>query len=187
MNSHLRIATSSLLATLLCGSVVHAAPESTPAPSLEARLSSVLGRPGGLTAAAVATRAEASSFDIKAKSEELEAAAAGVDQALVGDFPRLLLTGRYTRLSPVDQTSLGNLVVATGNPMPGSAVTIGTPGLIAVPFSFPVLLNQYLLQASLTLPISDYVLRIPQAYAAASKSQKAAAVRSEEHTSELQS
>src|SRR5450432_1125458 len=186
MNSHLRIATSSLLATLLCGSVVHAAPESTPAPSLEARLSSVLGRPGGLTAAAVATRAEASSFDIKAKSEELEAAAAGVDQALVGYFPRLLLTGRYTRLSPVDQPSLGNLIVATGNVVPGPLPQTGV-GLAAVPFSFPVLLNQYLLQASLTLPISDYVLRIPQAYAAASKSQKAAAVRSEEHTSELQS
>jgi outer membrane protein TolC len=174
MNSHLRFATSSLLATLLCGSAF-AAPEGGPAPTLEARLSSVLGRPGGLTAGAVATRAEASSFDVKAKSEELQAAAAGVDQALVGYFPRLTFTGRYTRLSPIDAFSLGNLVIAPGQ-MSGPTAPAPDTLRVTPPVDFKAILNQYVLQASLNVPVSDYVLRIPQAYAAASKNQKAAAV-----------
>src|SRR5258708_25542858 len=119
MKAPLQFATSSLLTTLLFGTAALAAPEGGPAPTLEARVSSVLGRPGGLTAGAVASRAEASSFDVKARSEDLQAAAAGVDQALVGYFPRLSLTGRYTRLSPVDALSLGSLVIAP-NATPGA-------------------------------------------------------------------
>jgi outer membrane protein TolC len=170
MNPHLRFAAHSLLATLLFGTVASAA-EAPPAPSLQARLNGVLGRPGGLTADAVASKAEATSFDVIAKSEDVQAAAAGVDQALVGYFPRLTLTGRYTRLSPIDQPAIGTLVAAPGV----RAGDTPTPAqLIAIPLSFPVILNQFLLQANLALPISDYVLRIPQAYASATKNQKAA-------------
>src|SRR5262249_52413467 len=126
MNSHLRIATSSLLATLLTAGVTFAAPDTAGAPSLESRLSGVLGRPGGLTASAVGTRAESSSFEVKAKSEELEAAPAGVDQALVGYFPKLSLIGRYTRLSPIEQPLVGNLLAPPrsvgAGPVPSSAL-----------------------------------------------------------------
>jgi outer membrane protein TolC len=45
-----------------------------------------------------------------------------------------------------------------------------------VPLAFPVLLNQYTLQASLSVPFSDYLLRLPQSHAAASHSERAAAL-----------
>jgi outer membrane protein len=101
-----------------------------------------------------------------------------VDQALVGYFPKLSLLARYTRLSPIDQVSLGRIVADTG-PVPADPNTpsvVDPANLRSVNFSFPVLLNQTILQASLTVPLSDYVLRIPQAYTAASGNQRAAAL-----------
>src|SRR5437667_4194872 len=110
---------------------------------LEARLGELVARPGGLTADEVARRAEATSFDVRANLHQIEAAAAGVDQALVGYFPRLYLGLRYTRLSPIGNQSLGNLVVA---PDAGAGpIPMGSP-LVNVPLSFPVLLNQTILQ-----------------------------------------
>ncbi|HKQ69794.1 MAG TPA: TolC family protein [Polyangiaceae bacterium] len=152
-----RIISSAFLRPLLAGAMVTsalpalAAPAAEAgAPTLDSKLSGVLGRPGGLTADAVAKRAEATSYDVKAKRDELDAAAAGVDQALVGYFPKLSGVGRYTRLSPIDPLRFGELTL-------------------------PFILNQYILQATLSVPISDYLLRIPQAHAAATKSQRAAA------------
>jgi outer membrane protein TolC len=162
--------------TLLVTGGASAAPPAgneSEAATLESKLGSVLGRPGGLTAAVVATRAEATSFDVQSRREDLEAAAAQVDQALLAYFPRLSATGRYTRLSPIDPPVFGNSVVA---PSAGAGpIPPGTP-LYNVPFTFPILLNQTLLQATLNVPISDYILRIPQGYAAATKSEKAAAL-----------
>ena len=184
MNRTFRIKTSRILGSLAFGTTLlgtglaHGAPPTTPpsgnendAATLESKLAGVLGRPGGLTSVVVATRAEATSYDVLSKKEDLEAAAAQVDQALVAYFPRLTATGRYMRLSPIDPPSFGNSVIAPGvGPGP---IPPGTP-LVNVPFTFPVLLNQTILQANLNVPLSDYLLRIPQAYAAATKNQKAA-------------
>jgi outer membrane protein len=163
MNRTFRSTTSRILGslalgtTLLATAVAHAAPPPVPpagsendAGTLESKLGGVLGRPGGLTSAVVATRAEATSFDVLSKKEDLEAAAAQVDQALVAYFPRLTATGRYMRLSPIDPPSFNGI-------------------------TFPIFLNQTILQANLNVPLSDYLLRIPQAYAAATKNEKAAA------------
>ena len=172
--------------TLLATGVARAAPQ-TPSPAAPAatppaesetdaatlisKLRSMLGRPGGLTSAVVATRAEATSYDVLSKKEDIEAAAAQVDQALVAYFPRLTATGRYMRLSPIDPPVVGYTVVAPGiGPGP---IPPGTP-LFNAPFAFPILLNQTILQANLNVPLSDYLLRIPQAHAAATKNQKAA-------------
>ncbi|HMJ50802.1 MAG TPA: TolC family protein [Polyangiaceae bacterium] len=195
MNRTFRMTTSRILgslafgATLLTAAAAHAAPAMVPptappaapptgsdseAATLQSKLASVLGRPGGLTSAVVATRAEATSFDVQSKREDLDAAAALVDQALVAYFPRLSVTGRYTRLSPIDPPSLGNSVVTPRDVGPGP-IPPGTP-LVNVPFVFPVLLNQTLLQATLNVPLSDYLLRIPQAYAAATQNEKVAAL-----------
>ncbi|HMI85146.1 MAG TPA: TolC family protein, partial [Polyangiaceae bacterium] len=169
--------------TLLAAGLAQAGPQNAPAAgseseaaTLQSKLGSVLGRPGGLTSAVVGSRAEATSFDVQARREDLEAAAAQVDQALVAYFPRLSATGRYTRLSPIDVPSIGNgYVVVTQTPGP---VVIDPnqppPQLFATAFSFPVLLNQTILQATLNVPLSDYLLRIPQGYAAATKNQNAA-------------
>jgi outer membrane protein len=160
-------------ATVLAADRAFAGPAADDTGTLDSKLGRVLGAPGGLTSDVVAARAEATSFDIKSKQAELEAAAAGVDQALVAYFPKLSGVARYTRLSPIDQPSLGTLVAAP-NAMPGP-IPAGT-ALVGVPLSFPVILNQYLVQATLNVPLSDYIIRIPQSYAAASKNAKAAAL-----------
>jgi outer membrane protein TolC len=185
MNRTFRISTSRILGslafgtTLLTAGVAHADPQTTPAgggeseaATLQSKLGSVLGRPGGLTSNVVATRAEATSYDVQSRKEDLEAAAALVDQALVAYFPRLTGTGRYMRLSPITPPFFGYSVIA---PVGEGPIPPGTT-LENRPFTFPILLNQTILQATLNVPLSDYLLRIPQAYAAATKNQKAAAL-----------
>ncbi|MFT3768903.1 MAG: TolC family protein [Minicystis sp.] len=142
--------------------------------ALEARLAAAIAPAGGLTADEVASRAAATSFDVQARHAEVEAAAAAVDQAIINFFPRITLTGRYLRLSPIADATLGTLVSPAGvdatkpTPLPPNAQ------LVAVPFTIPSLSNQTTLQASVTVPVSDYVLRLAQGYAAASRSVKAA-------------
>ena len=180
MNRTLRTTTSRILGSLVFGTALLATTAAGAAPpaadddgagTLVSKVEGVLGRPGGLTSDTVAKRAEATSFDVKSKREDLEAAAALVDQALVGYFPRLNLTARYTRLSPLQVAGLGNLVLSQEPALPGMVDPTRT---YAAPFAFPILLNQTILQATLTVPVSDYLLRIPQAYASATKNQKSA-------------
>jgi outer membrane protein TolC len=183
MNRTFRKTTSRILGSLAIGTtllttgVAHAqapAENESEAAMLLNKLRSMLGKPAGLTAAVVAKRAEATSFDVQSKRDEIEAAAAQVDQALVAYFPRLNLSGRYTRLSPVEAPPLGFLV--TTGPGVGLGQIPAGSALYNVPFSFPILLNQTILQATLNVPLSDYLLRIPQGYAAATKNEKAAAL-----------
>ncbi len=146
-------------------------------PTIEDSLRQLIARPGGLQSDEVARRAAQTSFDVRAKEKEVKGAAADMDKALVGWFPRLTLTARYTRLSPITAPSFGpatgNLVAtpAGEGPLPPGAPLVGVP---AGAFSFPVILNQYTLQAALVVPLSDYVLRTSQSYAAASHSKRAA-------------
>ncbi|MFT3764098.1 MAG: TolC family protein [Minicystis sp.] len=117
-------------------------------------------RPGGLTPEEVAKLAAKTKPSVRAKQEDLKAAAAKVDQALVGFFPRVSLTATYTRLSPVTQP-----------PFMIAGQTINSP--------FPVLLNNYSLVASVAVPVSDYVFRLTQSYASASHNEKAARLTAE--------
>jgi outer membrane protein len=152
--------------------------DEAPAQELEARFGEVLARPGGLTSQQVAARAVATSYEVKAKDHAVEAAAAGVDKALAGYFPELVLLGRYTRLSDVGRPSLvsgaGSLVIdPTGTQ---GLLPAGTP-LVGVPMStlsFAQILNQYSLQAGVSVPLSDYLLRINHGHAAAKQSAQAA-------------
>ena len=123
----------------------------------------------GLTADAVAERAARTSFDVKARAFERQSAEASVAQAKAAFVPRLAGAATYTRLSDFTQPSLGTLVVADGaapGPLPP-----GQP-LRAVGFSFPVIRNQYAAQASVVVPLSDYVLRIPQGVSSAQERQR---------------
>lgn len=133
--------------------------------------------PTGLTSDTVATRAAQTSYTAKASEAALKAAAAKVDVAWVSFLPRISTLARYTRLSDFTPPSLsfgsgGQLVgtlapSGTINPSPTVAVTLGG-------VSFPLVLNNYLLQASIAVPISDYFLRITQSYSAATQAQEAA-------------
>jgi len=135
-------------------------------------------KPGGPTADSVGARAAETSYTAKAAEESVRSAAARVDQAWVQFLPRLSATARYTRLSSFTPPALfsssgGSLV---GTPAPGG--TLNPSPTVAVDFgsssSFPVIVNNYLLQGTIVVPISDYFLRINQGYTAASHAQEAA-------------
>jgi outer membrane protein len=132
----------------------------------------VRAQPGGLTSAQVGTRAGATSWSAKASMETLRGAAARVDEAWAGFLPRLSGVAKYTRLSPLTPPSLGTVVGTTAVVAPFEKVP--PDSLIGVPLTFPILLNNWLLQATLTVPISDYFLRIDQTYTAATRSEEAA-------------
>ncbi len=134
--------------------------------------------PSGLTAEQVGQRAAATSFNAKAALETMRAAEARVDQAWAGFLPRLTGTARYTRLSNFSPPSLsggGSLVVSPVNAPENGVVPLGpNPFLLGTNFTFPLVLDNYLLQASLTIPITDYFLKTNEAYSAATKSAEAA-------------
>lgn len=166
------------------GTVTPEARAGAEAETLEARLGAQFAPSGGLTADEVARQASATSFDVRARQAEIEAASAGVDQALYAFFPRLALTASYTRLSPITPPALalgnGYSVVAVpdgaGQYTPGP-VTNPNAQLAIVqtpPFTFPVILDNYLLNARLTVPLSDYLLRLSQSYSAATRTENAA-------------
>jgi len=95
----------------------------------------------------------ASSPAARGRAADALAAEAQRDRADVAYYPRLLATARYTRLSPID------------------APEIGPPG---AGFSLPVILDQYLVQAGVTVPLSDYLSRLPRTRGAAERSRAAA-------------
>jgi len=168
------------VAVLLATSTSFAQPAAPPSPTeppsaseLHARLREMLGRPGGLTSDQAAARAAQTSLDVRIKEAEMLAAAADVDRALIAYYPRVTLSARYARLSSIGDQRLGNVVVAPSvGPGP---VPPGTP-LFNVPLELPVALNQYTLQANLTVPLSDYLLRTGQTVAATTETRTAAEI-----------
>lgn len=152
---------------------IPAAPAALPTQTTLETPASIIGppTPGGLTSDHVARRATETSWDVRQQQEERNYADASVDQARAGFIPRLNGVARYTRLSSIDQQSLGNVVVTRNGergPLDDGAE------LAAVPLSFPSLLNQYVFSASLQIPLSDYALKLPQLYAAAQHNARAA-------------
>jgi outer membrane protein TolC len=131
-------------------------------------------RPGGLTAAQVAARAGATSWNAKASEESLRGAAARVDEAWASFLPRLQALGKYTRLSDFKLPAIqAGQIVGTLVPPGGSIGSFNQ--LVPVSLVFPFfVLDNWLIQESLTVPISDYFLRIDQNYTSATRSQDAA-------------
>jgi len=104
-------------------------------------------RPGGLTLREVEERASETSYQVAAAQAELRASAARVDQAFYAYFPKLTLNAAYSRLSRVENVF--------GDPTTGEVT------------AFPIILNQWNFSATLDVPISDYIFRLTQGYAAA--------------------
>jgi outer membrane protein TolC len=111
-------------------------------------------KPGGLTPEEVGKAAAKANASLRSKQAELQAASAKVDQALVNFFPRLTVAATYTRLSEVE--------------LPPELASSPVGALFTPPAP-----NTYSLTANLIVPISDYVLRISQGYAAASHAESA--------------
>jgi outer membrane protein TolC len=132
-------------------------------------------QPGGITAEQAGARAGRTSWNAKASMESLRGAAARVDQAWAAFLPRLNGVAKYTRLSdftpPPFASAPFNFVATTAQ-----VGAVNPPGF-AVPLQFSIpffVLDNWLLQATITVPISDYFLRIDQVYTAATHSQEAA-------------
>ncbi len=118
--------------------------------ALQDKLESMM-RGSGLTANHVAERAVKNSSQIAAKRRSIEAADATVDQARAAFYPGLNLSARYTRLSDIPAPFLGGL-------------------------AFPIILNSYVLQAQLNVPLSDYVLRTSRAISGAKRVKNASEI-----------
>jgi outer membrane protein len=146
-------------------------PQSKMLATLEERLKQIQsGR--GLTSEEVARRAQANSVALEAKRHAIRASESSLSQAKAGYWPQLTLSASYQRLSAIEAPALGDgsIVVTPAPPGP-----LGDdPDLIATTFEFPVLLNNYRLNAALNVPLSDYLLRTSQNVAAASHARDAA-------------
>jgi outer membrane protein TolC len=106
-----------------------------------------------LAEAEAARRAAACSPSRAAAAASVRAAEAERDSARWGLVPDLALVGRYTRLSSV--------------PARFRSFTFELPGLPPEPLEFPQLLDQYVARASLTVPVTDLLLRATRALDAA--------------------
>src|SRR5262245_15406023 len=103
----------------------------------------------GLTADEAARRASGTSFDVAVRRAEEAVQRAGIGQAIAGYVPKLSVGWRYTRLSEVPSTELG-------------------------PVTIVQLENSYELSAQVSVPLSDYLLRVPHSVEAARSSARAA-------------
>ncbi|MEZ4359125.1 MAG: TolC family protein [Kofleriaceae bacterium] len=115
---------------------------SAPPDSIDAAVDALF-RPEGLTAAAAATRARAVSPEVRRRAADVAQANAAATKVQLVNVPRLAGTLQYTRLSSIDPPVLGG------------------------GFTFPVFLNAYSASAEIAVPLSDYVLRIPDLVASA--------------------
>jgi outer membrane protein TolC len=140
----------------------------------------------GLTANQVAEKAVAASPEIESRAAAVQIADAQVDQTVVSFLPQVQLSAGYTRLSDIDVTFGSGALVGAANegllglgPCPdgsgaqcvvdGQGVPVG-----ASSFDIPQILDQFELKASLSVPISDYILRFTRGIEAAKTSKKAA-------------
>lgn len=132
------------------------APVSKVTESLEAKLAS-MQKGNGLTADEAARRALINNVDVTAKQKSIAVSDAQRDQTKARFYPKLDLTARYTRLSSITAP-----VIDLGN------------GPVSTESIFPIILNNYDLRATLTIPLSDYVLRLSNSIASADHSKNAA-------------
>jgi outer membrane protein TolC len=134
-------------------------------------------QPGGVTADQAGARAAQTSWSARASMENLRGAAARVDEAFAAFLPRLSLLGKYTHLSSFNVPSVfgtGNLVVTGGPPGTVTSAEVASGAVQAFPATFSFYVpDNWLFQATINVPISDYLLRIDQAYTAATQSQDA--------------
>ncbi|MCA9575347.1 MAG: TolC family protein [Polyangiales bacterium] len=121
----------------------------------------------GLDEEQVVAAALASAPSIEAARASVEAARAGARRALLGFVPEVQLGFRYTRISNIQNGSIGGGV---DNPLIDNAIAnVADPnarlvfrGLIdgLTNTSFPILRNQYAFTASISYPLTDLFLTV---------------------------
>lgn len=188
MPSYSRLAFASLAALVLAAAPARAQePEPEPIATMKPpttkelaeKLSALLGRPGGLSSSDAAKRAVAKSPTVAARETRIAVAEEEETTAILGFVPRATITARYTRYSPITPSSFGpGFGSLVGTSSPAGLIPNGSP-LFAIgsdAFTFPVILDNYLLQTSFVVPISDIPLRALHNYRAAKHDREAADV-----------
>ena len=111
------------------------------------------------------------SYEAAAARSAGRSAQARVDDASYAFLPRLGLSARYVRLSDFTPSPLFPFAIAaTGAP----TGTVSPPTVSTGPVSIAPILDSYALDATLTLPVSDYVLRLARGLQAAKHGRDAA-------------
>ena len=123
---------------------------------------------GGLTSTQAVTQIVATSPDLDRTKTLLLDAKGGAMQAMSALVPRLELLGRYSRLSPVDNSGVFNFP----NPMDPAEI-------LEVPFDFPSLTQQLASDATLMYSFTDSLAEALPAYRAAKKNKISAAYQIE--------
>jgi outer membrane protein TolC len=119
------------------------------------RFAAVLAQPGGLTSLEAGRRAAETSVQAAIEREDVRTAEDSKARVVYNALPRLTLTGRTSRLSAVDPIIFPDPVTGQNRVLPQPTV------------------NHYL-NAGLTIPLTDYLLRLVQALRGASTSRDAA-------------
>jgi outer membrane protein TolC len=120
----------------------------------------------GITPNEVAERTVKNSATVESKRHAVETAEYGIDAAKAGYWPQLKVNASYTRLSHVP----GVRIIT-----PEFAQILGiSPAEAAAipPINFPV--NSYSLDASLNVPVSDFVFKVSHSVASASHARESA-------------
>jgi outer membrane protein TolC len=146
------------------------------------------GEGRGLTAEEAALRAVRTAPSIDAARAALAQAQAGAARALQAFVPRVELSGRYTRLSPIAPPTLfdgggtqvspeverylRDRIAEVEDPAARELFLLNLEAQLAQQrafstFTFPVILDQVSVGASLTVPVTDLFLQIWPAYEAA--------------------
>lgn len=161
----------------------------SPPPALPAVLTPV---PGGMTAEQVAERAIRVAAQVRAAHANVAAAEAARTEAATAMIPQVTLQARYTRLSEITPPRLnfGSAAAFCINPQ-NAALYAGTAGANgqttclnpreSMPpppvgnggFTFPVILDQYALRGTVTVPITDIPFRLARLYEAAGRTVEA--------------
>jgi len=124
-----------------------------------------------LTAASAADRAARASYEAAAARSTQGAAQARVDEASYAFLPKLSVSARYTRLSDFTPSPLFPFAIAATDAPAG---TVSPPTASTGPVSIAPILDNYALDATLILPLTDYVLRLARGLEAAKHGRDAA-------------
>lgn len=136
--------------------------------------------PGGLTADAAMARAVDTAPSMSRANAAVAIAEAGARRAWQSLFPQVEVSASYTRLSRVTLPDLGGSLLTPEQAAQAQPLINGVDdpeaqalwntlfGALSSSegFSFPVFLNRYSIQASLTYPVSDLFFTILPAYRA---------------------
>jgi outer membrane protein TolC len=182
-----------LLLTICAGFAATAAAQEAQPPYEDKVAAALTPVPGGLTADQAAERAVAKSPEIAARTAEIDVSLAQRNRTLARYVPRLEVSASVTRTNPIDfDFGAGALSVGAFNPgfltvgpcpdgggdncvLDAAGEQVGA----AAPQPFEIPRNNYALNGSLSIPVSDYLLALPGARRASAADIAAAESRRE--------